>query len=175
MLGASDPTSMEMTKSLAMKVVHMTPMKDSRFAIVQYDETGKLVSEFVQSDDKPVVLERIRSRVKYAQGSNVVSGMLAATSVLKNSGRPDAKRKIILFTSGRATSTDMQLQSYGDSLRDQDVKVIVVAVGDDVDPRVTKTAGTDEDVVQILPLDDTDVKARETIEIVLKGEPYFLL
>ena len=169
-LGASDPAKLETTKNLAMKIIDMIPTKDTRFAIVQYGQSGMVISEFLQFENKPVVLERIRGRVKYVKGSNVHSGMLQANILLQNAGRPDAKQKIVLFTSGPASSSGMQLQNVGNSLRDKDVKVIVVTVGDNVDPRVISTAGTDDDVVNVLPTDDEEDKAKVITEIVLKGE-----
>ena len=147
----------------------MIPTKDTRFAIVQYWQFGMVISEFIQSDNKPVILERVRGRVKYIKGSNVQSGLLEADSLLRNTGRPDAEQKIVLFTSGRASSTRTQLKNVGNSLRDKNVKVIVVTVGDDVDSRVTDTAGTDEDVVSVLPTDDEEQEAKKAVENLLKG------
>ena len=147
----------------------MIPTKDTRFAIVQYWQFGMVISEFIQSDNKPVILERIRGRVKYIKGSNVQSGLLEADNLLRNTGRPDAEQKIVLFTSGRASSTRTQLKNVGNSLRDKNVKVIVVTVGDDVDSRVTDTAGTDEDVVSVLPTDDEEQEAKKAVENLLKG------
>ena len=172
-LGASDPEKLETTKNLAMKIIDMIPTKDTRFAIVQYGQSGMVISEFIQSDNKPVILERIRGRVKYVSGSNVHSGILEADRLLQNAGRPDAKQKIVLFTSGPASSSRTQLKNVGNSLRDKDVKVIVVTVGDDVDSRVIGTAGTDEDVVNVLPTEDEEDKAKVVIENVLKGELKF--
>ena len=169
-LGASDPEKLETTKNLAMKIIDMIPTKDTRFAIVQYGQSGMVISEFIQSDNKPVILERIRGRVKYVSGSNVHSGILEADRLLQNAGRPDAKQKIVLFTSGPASSSRTQLKNVGNSLRDKDVKVIVVTVGHDVDSRVIGTAGTDEDVVNVLPTEDEEDKAKVVIENVLKGK-----
>lgn len=168
-LGASDPEKLETTKNLATKIIDMIPSKDTRFAIVQYWQYGMVISEFIQSDNKPVVLERIRGRVKYIKGSNVHSGLLEADNLLQNAGRPDAQQKIVLFTSGRAINTRTQLKNVGNSLRDKNVKVIVVTVGDDVDSRVTGTAGTEEDVVSVLPSDDEEQQAKKATENLLKG------
>ena len=61
------------------------------------------------------------------------------------------------------------MKNVGNSLRDKNVKVIVVTVGDDVDSRVTDTAGTDEDVVSVLPTDDEEQEAKKAVENILKG------
>lgn len=166
---------LETTKNLAIKVIDTIPSKDARYAVVQYGQFGMVISEFIQSDNKPVVLERIRGRVNYIKGSNVNSGLLEADSLLQNSGRPDAKQKIVLFTSGPASSSTAQLKNIGNAFRNKDVKVIVVTVGDNVDQRVVNTAGTDKDVVNISPTDDDEEdKAKEVTEIILKGEIKYL-
>ena len=61
-LGASDEDKLETAKNLATKIIDMIPTKDTRFAIVQYWQFGMVISEFIQSDNKPVILERIRGR-----------------------------------------------------------------------------------------------------------------
>jgi hypothetical protein len=156
-----------------MKIVDMIPVKGSRFAIVQYGQSGMVLSQFIPSDNKPAILERIRGRVRYVRGSNVHSGMSVAENLLQIAGRPDAKQKIVLFTSGPASSSGTQLRNVGNSLRDKNVKVIVVTVGDNVDRRVVDTAGTDEDVANVLPADDEDDKAKVVTVIVLKGKKWF--
>ena len=153
-----------------MKIIDMIPAKGTRVAIVQYGQTGMVKSEFIQSSDKPVILERIRGRVKYVRGSNVHSGMSEAENLLQNAGRPDAKQKIVLFTSGPASSSGTQLRNVGNSLRNKNVKVIVVTVGDNVDRRVVDIAGTDEDVVNVLPTDDEEDKTKVVTENILKGK-----
>ena len=169
-LGASDPEKLETTKNLAMKIVDMTPTKGTRFAIVQYSQFGKVLSEFIQSDNKPTILERIRGRVKYIKGSNVNSGLQEAGSLLENAGRPDAQQKIVLFTSGRASSSRTQLINVGNALRNKNVKVVVITVGDDVDSRVTGTAGTEEDVVSVSPSEKEEEEAKKATENLLKGK-----
>lgn len=147
----------------------MIPTKDTRFAVVQYGSSAMVISEFLHSGEKPVLFERIRGRVKYVRGSNVNSGMLQAESLLQNSGRSDAKEKIVLFTSGPASSGTSQLRNIGESLRDKNVKVVVVTVGNNIDQRVVSTAGTDSDVVNVFPSDDEDNKVKAITQVVLKG------
>ena len=166
--GSSETEKLETAKDMAMKIIDMTPAKGTRFAIVQYGQSGMVISEFVES--KPVILERIRGRVKYVRGSNVHSGLVEADILLQNAGRPNANQKVILFTSGSTSSSRTRLQNIGDSLRDKNVKIIVVTVGDNVDPKVTGTAGTNKDIVNVQPSDDQEEKAKKVTENVLKGE-----
>lgn len=168
-LGASDRKKMETAKNLATKIVDLVHINNSRFAIVRYEQTSTLVSGFANSDNKPTLMEKIRRVVWNNRGTGVDRGIMQGQDLLKRTGRDDAKQLIVVFASGRASASESQLRNLGNKLRSENVKVIVVTIGDDVEQKVKVVAGTGDDEVDVDSTKDDDTNSKMVTKKIFKG------
>lgn len=78
----------------------------------------------------------------------VDKALTSAYDLLVRNGRRGARKVLIVFTSGKAAAGVYELRACSKALQDVGVKIVVVAIGNQVDENQMKEISSDENVIR---------------------------
>jgi Mg-chelatase subunit ChlD len=110
-LRSTDPSDFRSAGAIGL-VRNLSPRSDIKIGVVSFDNKGALVQPLTSVRDK--VVEAIRELPR-SGSTNLAAGLLRALSELKDNGRPDSSRVIMLFTDGKSNEKkayDAAVQSH---------------------------------------------------------------
>ena len=137
-MGSRQPNAsgiLEAQKSIAETMVNTPKTADTSYAIVQYGKTAVTRAQFdtARSDEETIVV--LKSLRWFEEGTGLDDGIKAAGE-LHESGRSNAKKVIVVFSSGPVEPSENELKKVLNPLEEKGIKVISVVLGDTVDPKV---------------------------------------
>lgn len=68
-------------------------------------------------------------------------------NLLESQGRHNAQKRVILFANGKSGANPSHLKKYASLLEDANVKIVTVAVGDDVNEEELRHINPDEEAI----------------------------
>lgn len=81
------------------------------------------------------------------EGVGIDKALTSAYDLLVKNGRRGARKVLIVFTSGKANAGVYELRACAKALQDVGVKIVAVAVGNNVDENQLKEISSDEHVI----------------------------
>ena len=119
---------------------------------ISYDNDANLEWRFGDVIDAKSTVDRINRLRRSRNGNNVLKALEIARDDLfsiKNGARRDVPKALIVFID-KAEMKDQRLQDTAKQLKDKGVKVIVIAIGPEVNKKdVTGIASTPKDVISL--------------------------
>ena len=146
-----------------------------RYAVISYGSDAKLVVSF-QSNFSALEnwLTTIDS-IQLEQGTPAMGKALQKAKQMFQSGaRSDAKKVLVVIADKSPTGDKKAIETEAQELDIDDVKVIPVAIGDEIDPKEIEEISPYKDVLVDVPkdVDPTDL-AKAVMNKVLKGNDNF--
>lgn len=89
--------------------------------------------------------------------------------MLENEGRFGAKKRAVLFTNGNSGASPGHLKKYSSLLEDANVKIITVAVGDDINDSEIRHVNSDEETIVKVAVDDEPESAVFAVARLVQG------
>lgn len=132
----------EKTKEIVKKTVHMFGLSRVRYSLITFGETPDVKIRFDNAFDSEEDLGKLVDNVKKALGNAALHKALEEVRYLfavAEDTRPNAKRVVVVITDKRSDSTVDDVQFTARKLKDDGVRVIAIALGDEYDP-VSKEA-----------------------------------
>jgi len=110
-LRSTDPKDFRSEGAVGL-VRSLSPRSDIKIGVVSFDSKGALVQPMTSERD--LVVEALRDLPR-SGSTNLAAGLLTALRELKQNGRPDSSRVIMLFTDGKSNERkayDAAIQSH---------------------------------------------------------------
>lgn len=92
-----------------------------------------------------------------------------ARKVFKASGRPDARKVIVVISDSASDSSYGDIKAEADSLKQDDIVLISVVIGKDADPNELKEF-TPHEVTETTTDEDPEELGKKIMELALKGK-----
>ena len=153
--GENAPLTFAAEKELAKKMIEKYDISNSAalFGAISYDSDARLEWRFGDVIDAGSTVIRIDRLRRLRNGNNVLRALEVARDDLfstKNGARRDVPKTLIVFID-KAEVRDQRLEDTAKRLKDKGVKVIVIAIGPEVDKKVVARIVSDPNDVVSLP------------------------
>ena len=166
--------SIALEKEMAKKLLANVDVSEMaiRVGAIQYDSDARVLWRFGEASDGRTTMQLIDRVVRSRNGNNVLKALEIARDDLysmKNGGRRDVPKTLILFID-KTEVKDQRLEDTAKQLKDKGVKVIVIAMGPEVDKKDVAGIATDpNDLVTLRTL--SEPKEDKMSQIVAKSLP----
>lgn len=142
-----------------------------RYAVIVYGTEAKLVLSFETTFPALENWLTTVDRMRIEQGTPALEKALQkAKELFQSSGRSDAKKVLVVIADKSPTGDGKAIEKEAQELDFDDVKVVPVAIGDEIDPKEIEEVSPYIDVLITVPedVDPTDL-AEGVMDKVLKG------
>ena len=172
--GKDARASIALEKEIAKKLLENADVFEmaTRVGAIQYESDARVLWRFGEASDGRTAMQLIDRLVRSRNGNNVLKALEIARDDLyfiKNGGRRDVPKTLILFID-ETKIKDQRLEDTAKQLKDKGVKVIVIAMGPEVDKKDVAGIATDpSDLITLRTL--SEPKEDEMSRIVAKSLP----
>ena len=138
-LGSRQPNASELfttEKRIAEIMINEPKTADTIYSIVQYGRKATIQVHFDSSRPDQDTLTVLKSLSWFEEGTGLQDGIKTAGEVHRREGRLNAKKVIVVFSSGPVAPSEKEMKEVVDPLEKKGVKVISVTLGDIVDPKL---------------------------------------
>jgi Mg-chelatase subunit ChlD len=136
----SGPSKIAAAKSAAQAFVNLLDLDQSRVGIVAFDSASRDLTGGLTSD--PVVLSSALSGLETGYGTRIDLGLVAALEILAAERLPDRLPMVVLLSDGEG---DDRALGPADALRQAQIRVFTIGLGDDVDSSRLRLIATTPD------------------------------
>ncbi len=146
----------------------------ARIGAMTYGKDARISFPFSQYQSQSAVRNALRALKAPARGSDVVPALrLARTSLFSQDTKSrgsKVQRTLVIFTDQAFTGDPSLLRSEADALKEAGVRIVVVAVGSDLNQNVVKEIASQGSVFFPPNLDGLDYLSFPVYESTLKGK-----
>lgn len=164
-------------KDTVKSVVKKYGVGNLRYAVITYGPDAKLVLSFQANFSALENWLTTIDSIQLEQGPPAMEKALQrAKRMFQLSSRSDAKRVLVVIADKSPTGDKKTIEKEAQELDIDDVKVIPVAIGDEIDPKEIEDISPYKDVLVGVPkdVDPTDL-AKAVMNKVLKGNANFYI
>jgi hypothetical protein len=106
----------------------------------------------------------------YCIGKALDKALEQSCELFKKHGRHSARKVLIVFTNGKSNARANELKKNAQNLTDLNVKLIVVAIGDDVSvEELLEVTSNEESIVRTQPDDDHETLFASIVRVNIEG------
>ena len=155
--GKNADATFSQEKDLAKKMIDKFDIsrRSTLVGAVVYDSSGRLAWRLGDLVDARSTIYNIDRLQRFRNGNNVLKALEIARDdlfSLNNGARRDVPKTLIVFID-KTEARDQRLEDTANQLKDKGIKVIVIAVGPEVDKKdVAGIAGSPKDLIKPLDL-----------------------
>ena len=155
--GKNAPSTFTAEKELSKKMIEKYDISKSATIVggISYDNDARVEWRLGDVIDTKSTVNRIDRLRRYRNGNNILKALEIARDDLfsvRNGARRDVPKTLIVFID-KTEARDQTLESTAKQLKDKGVKVIVIAIGPEVDKKdVAGIASTPKDLIKPLDL-----------------------
>ena len=138
-MGSRQPNASEIfraQKSIAESMINEPKTADTSYSIVQYGKKAAIRAHLDTSRSDEDTITVLKSLRWFEEGTGLEDGIKTAGEVHESEGRINAKKVVVVFSSGPVAPSEKELKDVVDPLEEKGVKVISVILGDIVDPKL---------------------------------------
>ena len=154
-MGSANPKARDTFNDEKQIVVNLikTP-KDSiaKYGIVQFGEDAETKVPLGSDDDEEKLIESVKILSWKEEGKSLDKGLEKAAMEFEENGRPTARKVLIVFVDGKDNSDKEDLAEKTRPLKNKNVKIIPVVLGDVVD---------DDKVNELIPRNKKPKKGKD--------------
>ena len=154
-MGSANPKARDTFNGEKQIVINLikTP-KDSiaKYGIVQFGEDAETKVPLGSDDDEEKLIESVKILSWKEEGKSLDKGLEKAAMEFEENGRPTARKVLIVFVDGKDNSDKEDLAEKTRSLKNKNVKIIPVVLGDVVD---------DDKVNELIPMNKKPKKGKD--------------
>ena len=152
-------------KELAKKMIEKYDISTSATLIgaISYDNDARVAWSFGDVIDAKSTIDRIDQLQRYRNGNNVLKALEIARDDLfsiKNGARRDVPKTLMVFID-KTEARDQRLVDIAKQLKDKGVKMIVIAIGPEVDKK--NVAGIASDPKDVISSSDPSKSLQDVI------------
>ena len=174
--GKNAQATLAVERELAKKMVQKYDISNSAalFGAISYDNDARVEWKFGDVVDAKSTIDRIDRLRMLRNGSNVLKALQLARDDLfsiNNGARRDVPKTLIVFID-KTEARHQRLEGIAKQLKDKGIKVIVIAIGSEVDKKdVTGIASSPKDLISSPdPSMSTDDLVSKAIALSMPGK-----
>lgn len=148
--GASGPDAdavFKKEKEMINLFVESLKVHDTCYGVIDYSSEARIQATFGQFSRKEELKAHVLSIERKGEGVGLDKALAKSYELLIDQGRRGARKVLIVFTSGKANVGVYELRACAKVLQDCGVKIVAVAIGNQVDEHQLKEISSDEQVV----------------------------
>ena len=152
-------------KRMAKGIIDSQIEKDVKYSVMKYGNVARIELQFreVSSTD---MLKQVIDVISWSgPGLAVDDAVKKAVENLKQNGRPQASRVLVLFVSGKAKPDEKEVERLTELLADAGVHTVLIAINNDDDTKFDKLFPPGKTVI----VTDRNVDAKTTVPDVISG------
>ena len=140
-----------------------------QYSVIKYADTASTVIPLQKFQDLYRLKDQLRDISWPGNGRAVHDALHQASWVFKGS-KPSARKVLVLFMSGKPTTSLSELRQAARLLTDQGVRVVVVGYGDQLDTSVMTTISKNTDNTILIDKRQNDDDLHKILLRVFKGK-----
>ena len=117
------------------------------YGLLEYGDEVTVHMRFKDLDEKEKIKQKVCSVERKGDSTSLTEGLRKANELFTNHGRAHAYKVLIVMMNGRVGGRAAELRNGAKSLHNNDIKIITVAIGDEVDQEELRQLSSDEDTV----------------------------
>ncbi|XP_046848822.1 collagen alpha-3(VI) chain-like isoform X2 [Xenia sp. Carnegie-2017] len=156
-------------KEIISKYIEANKVPNTMYSIVDYGPKAVVRSKFGENKQRAILLDHIENLQHPGDGKALDKALEQSLNLLENEGRFGAKKRAVLFTNGNSGASPGHLKKYSSLLEDANVKIITVAVGDDVNDSEIRHVNSDEETIVKVAVDDEPESAVFAVARLVQG------
>ena len=127
------------------------------YSVVNYGTKAVVHSKFGEEKDCAALQENVQGLQRAGEGKALDKALEQSLNILEHQGRHGARRRLIVFANGHSGANQNHLKKYATALEDANVKVVTVAVGNEINEEELRNINPDEEtIVKVDPLQDAE-------------------
>lgn len=136
LIGASNPGGTRHIlneKRLIEEIVQRNSTPTTRYAIIQYENTATIrrsLNDYTNTESFIDILDKLYWR---GDATNLESGLAKVKMLFEKEGKPNARKILVVISDGKLPVDVEDIARLKKPLEEQEVKIISVTVGDNVD------------------------------------------
>lgn len=137
-MGASNPNGRDHfnnEKRAVVEIMKRISKSNNIFGVIQYDSAASIKSSLKEYTDDRRFREKVDSLSWRRDGINLKAGLEIAKMLFDTESRPKARKVLVVFTDGRLPNSVEDLKNTSEPLKKKGIKIISVAVGDEVEDK----------------------------------------
>lgn len=115
------------------------------YGLLEYGNMVKVHMKFKDFDEKEKVKEKVLSLQRSGDATSIVEGLRKADELFTKDGRARAHKVLVVMLNGPVGGRAGELRTGAKSLQNKGVKIITVAIGDDVEQEELRHLSSDEE------------------------------
>ena len=128
---------------------------DYRYGVVEYGTKASVKAKFDDIHSKEKLKEFVNNIQRSGEGKALDKALEQSHELFKKHGRHSARKVLIIFTNGKPSARANDLKRHAASLAELNTKLIVVAIGDEVNvEELNEIVPTKTSIVQTQPEDE---------------------
>ena len=147
-------TWFDQEKAIAKRMVDNEKQKDILYGTIIYGSDASVKSKFNDFLDKTEVKNFIDTLSWEDDGQRLDQALVETNELFKEYGRPKARKITVVFVTGEADATTSELKRAAKKLNDNQVKIIVVKLGTDLDDEQLEVVTPKKNIVSVNESDD---------------------
>ena len=120
-------------KELVNSFIDSIHKRDTHFGVIEIGPRSKICASIGEYRDDVRLKRHVNLIRRSGDATGLDHALELASCMFENQARPGSRRVLIVFTNGRSGSQASELQRHSQHLHDNNVDIILVAIGDDVD------------------------------------------
>ena len=116
-------------KEIAKIMIDNEKERDILYGTIVYGKDASVKSRFEDMPEKIKVKKFIEGLSWKEDGKKLDQALIETDNLFKDYGRPNARKTLVVFVTGKADSTTEELKNAAKKLNDNDVKIIAVDLG----------------------------------------------
>lgn len=150
--GATAEEMFEKEKELINSFVDSIQKRDTHFGVIEIGPRAKICARIGQYRDHVRLKRHVNLIRRSGDGTGLDHALDLACFMFENQSRPSSRRVLIVFTNGKSGSQANELRRHSHQLHENNVDIILVAIGDDVDDdELQYVSGGDHPIINIAP------------------------
>ena len=172
LMGASNPSGNRHflnEKRLVEEIVQRNSTPATRFAIIQYDYSAAIRRSLNDYTNPETFIVTLNSLYWRGDATNMQSGIEEAKVLFEKEGRPKARKILVVFSDGTLPANVEEIKRFKKPLGEQQVKIISVTVGDNVDEDKFNELSSKNDTIKHDDQEEPKDTGDKIEEEILKG------
>lgn len=121
---------------MAKTMINEPKAADTSYAVVQYGQNVVIRAHLDSSRSDEETINIVNTLRWFEEGMALPNGIKTAGEMLEGEGRVNAKKVLVVLSSGPIAASKNALKDVVDPLEEKGIKLISVVLGDTVDPKL---------------------------------------
>lgn len=159
----------DMSLQVVNNIIDRESLPRVRYGVVLFDEDAYVVVNLDEIPNKSKLMGFVSQLTRPKIGRNYEKGILKASEMFIEQGKPNAERTVMLLTDSRSNASPKEMENIKNQLLRARTRLIVVDI-DGVGGNLMNVTPNDEDIVRVTSKDNPDQISEDVTNVFVKGK-----